>query len=244
MPVSATDDADSLGRHHSRSPVAGSQRDDSGLPTTAVPLSCLEHVAVGSVRSVFETIRGPAINLAIWQRRLPADIAAQIDAAGPDGFAYVDERFDVGEGADVVAAWLSKSRLAGALGRWLAGDIGALLEDTARLGNAARLRLKIETVVDTKCSRFHSDMTLLRLITAYHGAATEFVADAIADDVFLRDRMPPPEQILGAPRDSVCLLRGAMPAEGFAGRAIVHRSPDIHRPEDWRLLVTVDALID
>lgn len=210
----------------------------------APALARLDHVAVGPTRAVLESIRGPAINLAVWQRRLPANVAAEIDAAGPGSFAYVDDRFDAGEGAAVLASWLETSRLSGSLGSWLARDIEALVEETARLGGTARVRLKIETLTDTKCSRFHCDMTRLRLISAYHGAGTEFVADSIADDVFLRDVLAPPGHIMSAHPESVCVLRGAQPAEGFAERAIVHRSPDIQRPEDWRLLVTIDALAE
>ena len=207
-------------------------------------LELLDHVAVGPTRAILESIRGPAINLAIWQRRIPEDIADAIDAAGPAGFAYIVERFDLADIDPVLSSWLDGSGLSGPLRTWLRTDIGMLVEEIARLGSTTSVRLKIETLTDTKCSRFHCDMTLVRLISAYHGAGTEFVADSIADDVFLRDMLPPPGQIMSAHPESVCVLRGAQPAEGFAERAIVHRSPDIHRPEDWRLLVTIDALAE
>ena len=244
MPVSAPTSSEAADHHHSHGPFAGHGPADSGPPMEVPALEQLDHVAVGSARSILKSIQGPAINLAIWQRRIPEDIADAIDAAGPDSFAYVDDRFDAGEGAAVLASWLETSRLSGPLGSWLVRDIEALVEETARLGGAARVRLKIETLTNTKCSRFHCDMTLVRLISAYHGAGTEFVADSIADDVFLRDMLPPPRQIMSAHPESVCVLRGAQPAEGFAERAIVHRSPDIHRTEDWRLLVTIDALAE
>lgn len=243
MPVSAPIASDSHPGHSPRQayPV-GDPR--TGSEPAARALARLDHVAIGSERSILEAIRGSVINLAVWRRLLPPGVREAIDAAGPGGFAYIDERFGISERSDVVASWLETSRLPEPLNSWLASDIGERIEDTARLGGAGRVRLKIETIVDIKCGRFHSDMTLLRLISAYHGDGTQFVPDAIADDVFLRDRKPSPEQVLAAPRESVCLLRGAVQADGFSERAIVHRSPDVHRPEDWRLLMAIDALTD
>ena len=106
----------------------------------------------------------------------------------------------------------------------LAADISVLCELFHTITDATEMGVRLECTDRQTCPKFHTDRVTLRLMTTYHGPATEWldqgrVHQAVAGDVLLSK------------------------GESWAatGGACVHRSPAI-RSGEWRMLVTLDAM--
>lgn len=112
----------------------------------------------------------------------------------------------------------------------LADDIAALAHVFAGATGAAWLQMRLETVEDDSCRRFHVDNVTARLVCTYRGPGTEFGLSADGGA---------PAKVLRAPTGSPLIMRGKRwredPPAGF-----LHRSPPIEGAGITRLLLALD----
>jgi hypothetical protein len=105
------------------------------------------------------------------------------------------------------------------------------------------ITLRIETLSDDGCRRFHVDRSRLRLLCTYRGPGTEWLSEEQVDRDALYGHLPN-ERILkqGRPRRLepfwVAIMRGEC-YPGGVGQ--VHRSPEIAGTGVSRLLFCLDA---
>ena len=115
--------------------------------------------------------------------------------------------------------------------RMLCGDIAALATLFARIMQTPMIRLRLETVEDNACHKFHQDYVPARLISTYRGPGTEYriqTAGAAATAIRQLDT------------GSAALFRGRLWPSG-ARSTVQHRSPPIEGLGETRLLLVIDT---
>lgn len=182
------------------------------------------------------------VNLAVWHRRLPAQIEDFSNLVlglehclSDDRIIEVsDERAPVLDGLFGTAADVHGYEAFIADVTWLVAAFTCLLD-------ARRVGVRIRVLESSMCPRFHVDHVPLRLLTTYSGDGSQWLA------------APKPEQNGGAVSaelemeqvnclqvGDVALLKGERWI-GNEGHGLVHRSPP-SRPGARRLLLSLDWL--
>ena len=132
----------------------------------------------------------------------------------------------------------------------LAEDIAELVDMFCYLFDLERAGLRLAVLGGAMCPRFHVDHVPVRLITTYHGVATEWLPHGAADRSKLgrgSNGLPDSESGLYA-RDTdirqvrcgdVALIKGSAWV-GNEATGLVHRSPAVPAGQN-RLLLTLDV---
>ena len=128
------------------------------------------------------------------------------------------------------------------LAQWLSQDAVFLARVFVELTGAPRLRLRLETVVDDACRRFHPDNVRFRLVTTYRGPGTEWISPRDATTT------PSGAELLDArirrlDRGHVAIMRGCRAATADLP-ALLHRSPPIAGSGVTRLFLAIDEGAD
>ncbi len=126
----------------------------------------------------------------------------------------------------------------------LALDIGFWTQVMSELTGCERVGVRLQRIDVAMCPRWHVDKVLVRMVSAFAGRGTEFVANRASAGRGARE-----PEAFDATRDAVIeraetgdllFLKGeAWPGNG--GRGALHRSPTATR-EQPRLVLTLDAL--
>ncbi|WXL28070.1 DUF1826 domain-containing protein [Ectopseudomonas mendocina] len=185
------------------------------------------------------------VNLAIWQRNLPAHISefaegllAQGDTLSVTRHIELDDPEQLVSLADLLPQY---SDLPGHDA--FLTDISWLVSAYASLLDAQRLGLRLRALDKAMCPRFHVDHVPVRLITSYAGVGSEW----LAEEAMLRSELGNPqaepvrpERINRALAGHVMMAKGERWV-GNEGAGIIHRSPQPPAGER-RLLLTLDWL--
>ena len=134
--------------------------------------------------------------------------------------------------------------------RKAAEDITKLADVFCNLFNCEKVSLRFGTLDHAMCPRFHVDMVQCRLITTYHGVATEWLQHSKVDrtKLGLGNKGRPDEEsgiyqksddIEHLEEGHVALLKGES-WSGNEGAGLVHRSPKVESVNQKRLLLTID----
>ena len=177
------------------------------------------------------------VMLASWRRSLPGSVEAWLDAldlAATPGLS-------LSLSPEAVAGELKRSAFAP-----LAQDVAMLARLAATAGRTRAVRLKLEPVLGDRCSRWHEDHVVMRLLCTYRGPGTEWLPEAGVDRARLRHGTGPNPDVCRAPafverfeRHEVAIYKGALHPH-TAGRGLVHKSPAIEGTGAARLLLTID----
>ncbi|MBX3500623.1 MAG: DUF1826 domain-containing protein [Alphaproteobacteria bacterium] len=204
------------------------------------------HVACGDTPAALSAITSPAVNLALWQRRLPRALEASVAAhrARPIAGEVWFDACDSAARTDGHFAVLLRDIATADQALWRA-DIEPLVGAFARLSAAHVVRATLETVTGAGCRKFHVDHVGLRLLCTYDGGGTQWLPDAAVrrgmlavgdNDNIVADA----RSVETMARGDVGLFKGeAWP--GNAGRGIVHRSPPPPEGGHRRVLLCLDA---
>jgi hypothetical protein len=188
----------------------------------------------------------PDKNLAVWQRAIPSDVTQWLDQQAtsrlPDDRILLDG--SVGESALlerlVYSHKLQKCRQA----RWLISDIQHLVAVFRELSSYTQVSLRLDTIRNEGCRKFHTDKVGLRLLCTYRGNGTQWLPEVAVN-----------RQALGVlDNDAICLDADKIQQLGcgdvgiFKGDAfghghmagIVHRSAPGATPRYSRLLLCLD----
>lgn len=135
----------------------------------------------------------------------------------------------------------------------LAQDIAQLVDIFCRLFDIEHATLKLTALDRAMCPRFHVDRVPCRMITTYHGAATEWLPHHLADRSKLgTGNKGKPDEFSGIFERSndirqlsvgdVALLKGELWYKN-EGAGLIHRSPQLSS-SNRRLLLTIDFIDD
>ena len=200
----------------------------------------------GNDPKVLADIYQEEINIAIWQR--PCSDRLQ-DAVW--GFLAASPHFETAltVSPDRVRAELSEAA-GGTAPTELAEDVAQLVEMFCYLFGIKRAGLRMATLNHAMCPRFHVDRVPCRLVTTYHGVATEWLPHQAVD----RSKLGPgsngqsdlasglfadQSEIQQLACGDVALLKGEL-WKGNEDAGLVHRSPAVPAREN-RLLLTIDV---
>jgi hypothetical protein len=192
-------------------------------------------------------------NIAIWQRKLSEELVLAVDEILKTG-----ARVKI---AEAVTAKSVHSTLSNALGdtnavRRLSDDITLLVDMFCCLFDLKEVGLRLTALDRAMCPRFHFDRIPCRLVTTYHGIATEWLPHQLVDRSKLgagnQGRSDEQSGLFDSTDDirqlsegDVALLKGEFWHDN-EGAGLVHRSPV--QPEglltERRLLLTLDFIND
>ncbi|WP_439533170.1 DUF1826 domain-containing protein [Polymorphobacter sp.] len=184
----------------------------------------LAAMQAGGRAEVLAMIRAPSVNLAVWQRRLPARAACEAVklVVGATGEVRVDSLANE-TGPMLVAAMQAAG--------WpalpaLSDDVAALAGHFAGVMGAERLSVRLEIVTGDACRKFHADYVTARLISSYAGPGSEWLDDA-----------EPNARVRRLAAGDVALFKGRLWSE----TPVIHRSPPIAGTGQRRLVLVIDV---
>jgi len=127
----------------------------------------------------------------------------------------------------------------------LINDIQNLVSMYADLFDAEKIGLRLELVNKTVCPYFHVDKVISRLVTTYHGPATQWLTEANTNRTALKERhyqdiVINQQQLRQADIGDVMLFKGESWQDSMV-EPIVHRSPECPSHQR-RLLLTLDMI--
>lgn len=208
--------------------------------------AAVAHRAVaGSSPDVLADIYRDDVHMAVWQRQTAPSLAAECQS-------LLAENTLVSQRATMAAT--NRRKLATTLPDLanyphLAADIQLLAEMFSCLFGLKAIGLRLTSLTEAMCPKFHVDRVPCRLITSYSGAGTEWLPHHSVDRRKLgtgsgglgdaeSGLYPSDEHIRRLSPGDVALLKGES-WEGNEGAGLVHRSPAVG-PGQRRLLLTVD----
>lgn len=192
-------------------------------------------------------IHRSSVNLALWTRRLPADLADDAGWSAAEPFSS-EHRIEMGpiNMRRRIAQLLDAAGLPPGAGRpLLASNMARLVRLFAALSGFSQINLRLELLDHDACRLFHCDLKGLRLLCTYYGPGTDWLPEDAVDRRALgggcnRAICRDPGRIKRLATGTVGLFKGeAHP--GNAGRGIVHRSPPIAKEGLRRLVLCLDG---
>lgn len=208
------------------------------MPTRRVVDICQ---VFGPTPQALTDILHDGVNLAVWQRQLPAqveDFAALVLSLGQ---MLTDERVievDEQRAPELNGLLREAADLYGYEG--FVADVSWLVAAFTCLLGARRVGLRLRVLDGAMCPRFHVDHVPLRLLTTYAGAGSEWVEEGAIERARMQPEQPPVDKVRRLVAGEVAVLKGEKWL-GNEGAGLVHRSP-LTGPGERRLLLSLDWL--
>lgn len=199
----------------------------------------------GGTPQALTRILDDGVNLAVWQRQLPAHIAdfgrLLLSLNEPLAESLVLELPSDDTEPNLHGLASGFSDLEGYEG--FIADVSWLVSAFVCLLGAKRVGLRLRVLDKAMCPRFHVDHVPVRLITTYSGIGSQWLKEGAMDRRQLGNADTEPqdgpliEQIASG---EVALLKGEK-WHGNEGFGLIHRSPQLASGER-RLILTLDWL--
>ncbi|MBC3496239.1 DUF1826 domain-containing protein [Pseudomonas kermanshahensis] len=193
----------------------------------------------GDSPQVLTEVLQDGVNLAVWRRRLPAQLEDFAQLVISLGQPLADQRvIDVDE--QQMPALTGLLREAADLQGYesFVADVSWLVAAYTCLLGARRVGLRLRVLQGPMCPRFHVDHVPVRLLTSYAGPGSEWLKEGAVNRRGLQEDMPPVDNIQCLQAGEVALLKGEK-WQGNEGAGLVHRSPS---GRQGRLLLSLDWL--
>lgn len=224
------------------------------MTSTLTEPNLIEILANGQQTPCFSSKREPTvladiyqedINIAIWQRQFDQPL---VDATNQ--FITSHPNFNKSLNVSPESAYETLQYATdGNAPELLLRNIAELVDMFCYLFELEDAGLRLATLNSAMCPRFHVDQVPCRLVTTYHGIATQWLANNAIDRSKLgrgSNGLPDAESgLYNAENDiqhlsvgDVALLKGERWI-GNENKGLVHRSPNIQSSET-RLLLTLD----
>ena len=208
---------------------------------------CARSIA-GSQPAVLTEIYRDDANIVIWQRDLSAALAL---AAGQIVNAKPALQTSAIVPAEHVHAYMLDTLGTDSGVTVLHEDMAELVDMYCCLFELKRVGLRISVLNRAMCPRFHVDHVPCRLVTTYHGHATEWLPHHLVDRTKLgagnQGKADDQSGLYQCAQDiqylksgDVALLKGER-WQGNENAGLVHRSPQLN-PNQPRLLLTIDSI--
>ncbi len=194
------------------------------------------HRRVSEVRSAV-AIRQHDVDVVVWARALAPGVSAYARALVSRPVA-----FDVQGRA--VALRLLRTELPQADGQAaFVDELEQLCQLQQRLSGCADVRVKLHTVVDDMCRKFHVDHVGLRVLCTFVGPGTQWLTEKDVDRTLIGSAEAHPLRPSGVVRHAstgdVLVMKGSAWV-GNQGHGCVHRSPPLAGSGMTRLVAVVD----
>lgn len=199
----------------------------------------------GDTPKALTGILDDGVNLALWQRQLPAHIAdfgrllLSLNEPLAESLSLEMPSEDAEPNLHGLASGFSD--LEGYEG--FIADVSWLVSAFACLLGAQRIGLRLRALDKAMCPRFHVDHVPVRLITTYAGIGSQWLKEGAMDRRQLGkpDAEPQDDSLIQQiTSGEVALLKGEK-WHGNEGFGLIHRSPQ-PAPGERRLILTLDWL--
>lgn len=186
------------------------------------------------------------VNLFCWNRTLNSQVSAylqDITENDPDPIKCRTDISDLEENLnDIRKLWKGGSP---DQGKVLWQDVYQLVSDFLVLSGSDSGTIHLRVVENDACTKFHVDGYMLRLFTTYYGQGTEWVPEVAVNRAALgtenRRIVKDMRQVRQMGTGHVGILKGELPNKVDQVRGVVHRSPEITRLGEKRIILRVDA---
>jgi len=192
-------------------------------------------VALADRPEALATFLYPGCAAAIWRRRPLPSFQSWIDGLSSDELPQgrVILRPDIVAETVLELCDIADTPIGPERDR-LVADISALSQIFATLMHSRYLRLRLDAMTSSACSKFHIDAITARLVCTYRGPGTQYGISTDGHD---------PRRVFTVPTGAPILLRGTLwPDAPPAG--LLHRSPPIEDLAGTRLVLTLDPVRD
>lgn len=180
------------------------------------------------------------VNLAVWERQLPAHIAdfasLLLSLNQPLAESFTLELCDDGQLPALPAVARGYADLTGYDG--FVADVAWLVGAYACLLDARRVGVRLTALDNAMCPRWHVDHVPLRLLTTYAGPGSEWLEEAVDKRVQPLPAEVEPAGVRQLGCGAVALLKGEKWL-GNEGCGLIHRSPALANGER-RLILSLD----
>lgn len=205
----------------------------------------------GNTTSALSEIYQEEVNIAIWQRKLSSKIMlASNNILQTYPFLEISEVINPKDVIEMLDSKIGTSKD----NIYLSSDISDLVNIFCDLFKLDRVGFRLKILDHAMCPRFHVDRVPCRLITTYHGIATEWLPHCKVDrsklGVASHGKIDEETGIFKTHKDieqldvgHVGLLKGES-WEKNEGAGLVHRSPKVEDNEQRRLMLTLDFIDD
>ena len=205
----------------------------------------------GNTTSALSEIYQEEVNIAIWQRKLSSKIMlASNNILQTYPFLEISEVINPKDVIEMLDSKIGTSKD----NIYLSSDISDLVNIFCDLFKLDRVGFRLKILDHAMCPRFHVDRVPCRLITTYHGIATEWLPHCKVDrsklGVASHGKIDEETGIFKTHKDieqldvgHVGLLKGES-WEKNEGAGLVHRSPNVENNDQRRLMLTLDFIDD
>ncbi|MGF1557107.1 DUF1826 domain-containing protein [Paucihalobacter sp.] len=114
-------------------------------------------------------------------------------------------------------------------------DISETLNVFEAVSRANSFQLLLDTISTDMCTKFHADVNHLRLLCTYAGPGTLWIPDGESDSILIDECNK--VNICQVNTGNIALLKGKLYPKA---KAILHRSPEIEKLKQSRLLLKID----
>lgn len=228
--------------------TAALKKDMNPIPaelTAPAPPTVFRRAVQGGIPDILADIQQDAVNIAIWQRELSAELQTAVQALLVSQPAFKTEMTVTPQN---VLSGLRTS-LGDADQRVLTEDMAGLVDRFCELFQLKQVSLSLKALGQTMCPKFHTDRVVCRLLTTYQGVATEWLPHHRVDRSKLKSGshgladhqsglFNNADDIQQLRCGDVALLKGEL-WQGNEQAGLVHRSPSPTTGER-RLLLKLD----
>ncbi|WP_060519728.1 DUF1826 domain-containing protein [Pseudomonas sp. NBRC 111134] len=193
----------------------------------------------GETPLVLTDVLQDGVNLAVWRRRLPPQLADFAELVVSLGQPLSDQWvMDVDEQQMPVMSDLLREAADLQGYEAFVADVAWLVAAYTCLVGARRVGLRLRVLTGPMCPRFHVDNVPLRLLTTYAGPGSEWLREQESPRGELHTAQVPVNNIQKLHVGEVAVLKGEK-WQGNEGAGLVHRSPS---GQQGRLLLSLDWL--
>lgn len=193
----------------------------------------------GETPQVLTEVLQDGVNLAVWRRRLPAQLEDFAHLLISLGQPLADQRvIDVDEQQTPVLPDLMREAADLHGYEAFVADVTWLVAAYTCLVGARRVGLRLRVLAGPMCPSFHVDNVPLRLLTTYVGPGSEWLREQESPRGELHTAQVPVDNIQHLHAGEVAILKGEK-WQGNEGAGLVHRSPS---GQQGRLLLSLDWL--
>ncbi len=192
-----------------------------------------------------EAILKEGVNLFCWKREPISGVSEYLEQVlngNHDSISFFTR-------SDYLAIKLEQHRSAWDIDNEFSGeafwaDVFRITRDFMNLSNERSGTVHLKVIDNNACTKFHTDGDSLRMFVTYYGRGTEWLPEKAtnrrglgkSNKIIVKD----PSMIQRLSSFDVGILKGQVHGSRSGVRGIVHRSPEIKRHGEKRIILRVD----
>ncbi len=186
-----------------------------------------------------DSIRNITLNMVLWKRKpKPVTLKFLKNLSEKHKLNLVTENTDLNSLLEKIPAPKDKQLFIG-YENFLA-DIKYLSDSYKSATGFEKFYIRLQSVKEIQCPKFHRDFTNFRLVCTYFGAGMEWIPDELADDLDSKEESELKSITRKLNPFDVSIFKGVKKETAQVG-ALIHRSPHVHNPIN-RIFLRIDTM--